>query len=146
MDMGVNMQGDMPDDSFSAAKLARLQDEGIIEIAQPGTPEHAAFDREMAAELEVADAEILALEGPDALTSGRLLRQEALKAELDPERYGHAFAGFCARRGWERSDLASYLGVTLDQLAAMALLARADTRRFERYGADPARLADVLAG
>src|SRR5215212_6703936 len=151
------MQGDMPDGSFSADELARLKASGLIEIATPGTPEAAAFDRELADELEAADAELLALEGPDAFTSARMLRQTALRAELDPERIGHAFAAWCRARGWERTDLANWLGVTVDQLAAMAIERRADPGYpldsglpqhdlAERFGADPARLAEVLGG
>src|SRR3954466_10760411 len=115
------MQGDQPDGSFSAEELARLEAAGIIEMVEPGTPEVAAFDQQLADELEAADAELLALEGPDAFTSARMLRQTALRAELDPERFAYAFAAWCRARGWERSDLAEYLGVTVDELAAMAI-------------------------
>src|SRR3954470_5967771 len=119
------MQGDQPDGSFSADELERLQREGVIEMIQPGTPEAAAFDQELANELEAADAELLAREGPDAFTSARMLRQTALTAEHDPERVGHAFAAWCRARGLERSDLAEYLGVTVAQLPAMAIERRA---------------------
>lgn len=158
------MQGDNDDGSFSAAELERLVDGGILEVHQPGTIEHAAAQQAIRDEIEVADAEALSIHGPDAMTSGRLLRQEALKAERDPERYGHAFAGFCASRGWERGDLASWLGVTTDQLAAMALERRAKLERqcvdgqpdwtvvgtplrllAKRYGVDGDRLGAVLA-
>src|ERR1700752_628485 len=115
------MPGDMPDGSFSQAELERLERDGIIEIHQPGTQGRHEPRRKMAEELDAANAEALAIDGPDALTSARLLRQEALKAERDPERVGHAFASWCRARGWERSDLASWLGVTVDQLAAMAI-------------------------
>jgi hypothetical protein len=148
------MQGDMPDGSFSAAELERLKAEGILELHQPGTPEHAAARQQIRAEIEVADAEALAIHGPDALTSARMLRQMALVCELDPERVGHAFAAWCRSRGWERADLASWLGVTIDQLAALAIERRGLTGcpedgehgdLAERYGADADRLAAVLA-
>lgn len=150
------MQGDMPDGSFSAEELARLEAAGVIERIQPGTPEAASFDREMVEQLAAADAELLEREGPDALTSDRYLRQTALAIEQDPTFVGHAFARWCQRRGWERSDLADYLGVTLDQLAAMAISSVAGTGEpmstgdsharalAERFGADPGRLAEVL--
>jgi hypothetical protein len=150
------MQGDMPDGSFSEAELERLQREGIIEMIQPGTPEAAAFDQQLADELEAADAELLALEGPDAFTSTRMLRQTALRAEHDPERVAYAFAAWCRARGWERSDLASWLGVTVDQLAALAIHTVAGARESmpagdsharalaECYGANPTRFAEVL--
>lgn len=149
------MQGDMPDGSFSQAELDRLEREGILEVHQPGTPEHAAAREQLREEIEVADAEALAIHGPDALTSDRLLRQMALVCDLDPGRVGHAFAAWCRGRGWERADLASWLGVTIDQLAAMALARRGLTGcpedgehvdLAERYGADADRLAVVLAG
>ena len=139
------MQGDMPDGSFSAEELERLEREGIIERIQPGTPEAEAFNREMAARLMAVDAELLRTDGPDALTSDRLLRQEALKAEHDPERVASAFAAWCRSRGWERADLASWLGVTTGQLAAMALHSRSDAGLADRYGADAGRLASVLS-
>src|SRR5215213_1664018 len=110
------MQGDMPDGSFSAAELARLEAAGIVEVHQPGTPGYEAGRREMREELAYADAELLALEGPDALTSERLLRQTALRLEANPEYLAHAFAAWCRVKGWERPDLASWLGVTIDQL------------------------------
>src|SRR3954469_3347783 len=115
------MQGDQPDGSFSQAELERLEAEGVIEMIQPGTPEAAAFDQQLMDELEAADAELLALEGPDAFTSARMLRQTALTAESNPERIAYVFAVWCRRQGWERSDLADWLSVTLDQLAAMAI-------------------------
>ena len=155
------MQGDNDDGSFSQAELDRLVAEGILEVAEPGTPEHVAARRAMREEIEVADAEALGIHGPDALTSDRLLRQAALVAELDPDRVGYVFAAWCRSHGWERSDLASWLGVTVDRLAAMALepLLRAWSHDVpngqwptstadlaERYGADVERLAQVLAG
>ena len=106
------MQGDQPD--------------GLIEAATPGTPEAAAFDQALIDELDAADAEQVALQGPDAFTSARLLRKMAIVSELDPTRIGYAFASWCRARGWERSDLAAHLGVTPDQLAAMAVERRAD--------------------
>src|SRR4051812_9438789 len=151
------MQSDQPDGSFSADELARLEASGFVDSTRPGTPEAAAFDQELIDELEAADAELLALEGPDAFTSARLFRQTALTAELDPERIGHAFATWCTARGWKRSDLADYLGVSIGQLAAMAIERRADPGYpldtdlpqldlAERFGANPARLAEVLTG
>lgn len=140
------MQGDNDDGSFSAAELERLEAAGIIEVHRPGTSGWHEHARQMADEIAVDDAERLALDGPDTLTSARLLRQTALVAELDPEKLGHAFAAWCASRGWERSDLASWLGVTTDQLAAMALIARLDGHLATRYGADADRLAAVLGG
>jgi hypothetical protein len=151
------MQGDMSDGSFSEAELKRLEAEGIIEIHQAGTPKWRAHTQAIADELEAHDAELLAHEGPDALTSERLLRQTALAVERDPDFVGYAFAAWCAARGWERSDLADYLGVTVSQLAAMAIIARADYRfsmdangseaksLARQFGADASRLAQVLA-
>jgi hypothetical protein len=116
------LQGDQPDGSFSADEFARLEASGLIEAATPGTPEAAAFDRALIDELDAADAEQITLQGTDAFTSARLLRQMAIAAERDPTRVGYAFAAWCRSRGWERSDLA------------------------ERSGADPGWLAAVLLG
>jgi hypothetical protein len=44
----------------------------------------------MRARLDMADADLREREGPDALTSARLLRQTAIAAEHDPELIGHA--------------------------------------------------------
>lgn len=139
------MTGDMPDGSFSAAELERLEAAGIIEVHQPGSPEWHEHAKAMADELAVADAEALAIDGPDALTSVRLLRQEAIRAERDPERVGYQFAAWCISRDWDRSDLAGYLGLTVDGLAALATELRSVSDLAERYGADRARLAMVLA-
>jgi hypothetical protein len=100
----------------------------------------------MAEQSAAHDAEMLERDGPDALTGERMMRQAAIGAELDPEFVGHAFAAWCKRRGWERSDLADYLGVTVNQLAAMALVPICQGHLAERYGADPGRLAEVLGG
>jgi hypothetical protein len=157
------MQGDRPDGSFSAEELARLQAGGGVEIVLPGTPESEVSDRAMVERLDAVDADLIEREGPDALTSERLLRQAALSAERAPEYVGYAFAAWCRARGWERSDLADYLNVTVNQLAAMAITQRAEPwsphpeRRSsddgvprvdlaERFGANAGRLAVVLAG
>ena len=124
-------------------------------MIRPGTPEAAAFDQELADELEVADAELLALEGPDAFTGSRMLRQTALAAEAGPGAGRQCLRGLVPARGRERAELAGYLGVTVDQLAAMSVERRADPGYpldagiaqgdlAERFGADPERLADVL--
>jgi hypothetical protein len=142
------MRGDHPDGSFSAAELARLEAEGIIEIIQPGTPEAAELDRAMAAQVDAHNAVMLETEGPDALTTDRAFRMEAIAAEQDPEMVAYAFAAWCQRRGWERSDLADWLGVSADRLAALALHDRpmdAGTELARRFGADAGRRAAVLA-
>jgi hypothetical protein len=132
-----------PDGTFDlAAELAAER----IDIVQPGAPEADAFDREIAEQLPEYDARLLAEQGPDALTSDRHLRQAALVAERNPDLLGSAFAAWCERRGWERADLADFLGVTTDQLAAMALVSRCQAHLAERYGADAGRLAAVLDG
>jgi hypothetical protein len=140
------MQGDMPDGSFSEEYIRRLEAEGIIEIARPGTPEWEAALDEMAEQLDAEDAERLALDGPDALTSDRMLRQTALVLERDPESVAYALAAWCQSHGWTRSDLASWLGLTIDGYAALALELRAADDIVDRHAVDPERLAAVLAG
>jgi hypothetical protein len=78
----------MPDGSFSEAELSRLEDEGAIEVHRPGTPRWHAASRAMREQLVAHDAEMLEKEGPDTLTSDRLLRQTAIAAERDPELVG----------------------------------------------------------
>src|SRR4051812_8144663 len=97
--------------SFTQADLEILAAAGSIEIILPGTPEADAFDRRIADELRAHDAALLAREGPDALTSVRALRQAALAAERDPERVGFALSAFCHAHGWDRSRLATWLGI-----------------------------------
>src|SRR4051794_13435816 len=86
-----------------------------------------AFDAKVAAELiEAADAELLALEGPDALTSDRALRlsqfkqQQAVEragriwdAEGDSDRVGYVLATFRKQRRWSPWQLAAWLGISV---------------------------------
>src|SRR4051794_12024352 len=92
--------------TFTLAELQELAYAGVLEIVEPGTPEAVAFDRAMAAQLDQVDEELRRREGPDAVTSDRLLRSAAIGAERDPQLVGYALAAFCRSRGWERSDLA----------------------------------------
>jgi hypothetical protein len=136
--------------------LAALEAAGAIEIHAPGTPAADAFHRDRLAQLAAVDAELVARDGPEAMTSDRLLRQAALTAEHDPAFVGHRLAACCRSRGWERSDLASWLGLTIDQLAALSIESTPGSPNpggtphastlAARFGADPARLAAVLGG
>jgi hypothetical protein len=127
---------------------------GDIEIIQPGTPEAAAFDREMVAQLDAYNAKLLEREGPDAMTSDRQLRQAALAAEQVPDYVAYAFAAYRERLGLDRDGLARWLDVGPDQLAALAITARPDPLSptfidevedlARRYGADRGRLAETL--
>jgi hypothetical protein len=146
------MIGDNDDGNPGDAERARPDTEGLSEHHRSaGASRRECGPRRCSPPLDDENAELLAREGPDALTSDRHFRQAALAAELDPELVASAFAGWCRERGWERSDLAGYLGVTVDQFAALALTSRAmaatETRPLaERFGADTARLDEVLAG
>jgi hypothetical protein len=83
------------------------------------------------------------------------LRQAAVAAERDPARIGHTLASFGRRRNWERSKIASWLGISPDRYAALALEPRAihgcpgkssDLQDLaNQYGIAPDRLAAVLA-
>jgi hypothetical protein len=116
-----------PDD-LDAAEAA-----GALSYAAPGTPEAEAFDLAMADELDALDAEFLAREGPDALTSDRAFRMAQFKqqqaaerqrelaaAEQDDNRVGHVLATFRAQRGWSAETLADWLGVSADDLVRLA--------------------------
>ena len=127
---------------------------GDIEIIEPGTPEAAAFDREMVNQLDEYNADLIEREGPDALTSDRQLRQAAVTAEQDPRYVAHALADARARLVADRAGLASWLGIGPNQLAALGLESRPDpsaptfTDRVrelaKRYGVNADRLADAL--
>ena len=153
--MPITPEGDDDEEGgYTFADLQAMEAAGDIEIIQPGTPEAEAFDREMADRLAEHDRELLEREGPDALTSGRLLRQTALVAEQDAFYIAHALASYRERLGFDQAGLAQWLGVGPNQLAALAIKPRPDpsTPAFadevqtlaERYGADPGRLAEAL--
>ena len=92
--------------------------------------------------------------GPDALTSDRQLRQAMLAAERDPGTIAHALLLARRQLGYDHAELARWLGITTDRLAALALEPRpgpaapafVDQVRelARRYGADPGRLTDAL--
>lgn len=83
-------------------------------------------------------------------------RQNAMLAERDPGTVASALAAFRARRGFERSGLAAWLRISPDRLVALTLERRPDPTDPDhedavdalagRYGADPIRLAEALAG
>ena len=83
-------------------------------------------------------------------------RQHAVLAERDPGTVASALAAFRRRRGFERSGLAAWLRMSPDRLVALALERRPDpldpehenavALLAERYGADPIRLTEALAG
>ena len=144
------MDGDEPDEGAYTPEELRAMG---LEVVPPD--EHEAFDREMAAALAAHDDELRAREGPDAVTSNRLLRMAALTAESDPAFVGSVFAAFRERRGLAPADLAAWLGVDADQLAALAVGPRPDRTSATfadevrtlaaQYGAEVGRLYEVLA-
>ena len=146
----------MPDDqhdarepgTFTRAEVEALQAAGVIETHEPGSPDADAFAQAMVVHLEAFDAELLEREGPDALTSERLLRQTALAAESNPALVESALAAYRDRQGWTRDQLATWLGLTSASLALLALEPRdAEVDALaERYGVDRGRLVLVLAG
>lgn len=83
-------------------------------------------------------------------------RQDAMVAERNPATVAFALAAFRKRRGFERSSLAAWLGISPDQLVELTLERRPDPSAAEyatvvtgiavRYDANPARLADALEG
>ncbi len=89
-----------------------------------------------------------------ALTSDRQLRQAALAAEHDPGTIAHALLVARRQLRHDHAELARWLGIDADRLAALALEPRPypsasdfsdQVRRLaERFGADPDRLADAL--
>ncbi len=149
----------MPEDDedeggFTLAELQAMEAAGDIEIIQPGTPEAEAWDRAMAEQLAEHDRELVEREGPDALTSDRLLRQAALAAEQDPTTIGCALLIARRQLGYDHAELARWLGVGPNQLAALVITPRPDPSAptfadavqalAKRYGADPGRLVEAL--
>ena len=142
-------RGDPDEGAYTAEELRAMG----VEIVPPD--EHEAFDREMAAALDAHDDELRAREGPDAVTSDRLLRMAAITAESDPAFVGSAFGAFREGRGLAPADLAAWLGVDADQLAALAVSPRPDPASAafadqvrvlaKQYGAEAGRLYEVLA-
>jgi len=127
---------------------------GDIDIIRPSTPEAVAFAVELAGQLDGSNAELIARDGPDAMTSVRLLRQAGLLAEGDPGTVAGALASYRERLGFDHAGLAAWLGVNATQLAALGLCARPDPASpafidivgelTRRYGADAGRLAEAL--
>ena len=126
-----------------------------------------AFDAEMAAVVEAADAELLALEGPDALTSDRALRlsqfrrQQAAEreaaawgAESDSGRLGYVLATFREQRGWSRWQLAAWLGLSVYHFKRLNQETRPEgdpeevrvilARLARRYGVDADQLREAF--
>ena len=143
-----------PEGTYSLADLEAMAAAGDIELAMPGTPEADAFDRRMAEQLAEYDRELLERDGPDALTSERLVRQMALAAERDPGTVGHALLVARRQLGYDHAELARWLGIDANRLALLAIKPRPDPsapifatwvhQLAERYGADPGRLAEAL--
>ena len=148
-----------PDDepaegTYSLLDLQAMDAAGDVELAMPGTPEHAAGVRALREQLAAYDADLVARDGPDALTSDRQLRQAALAAEHDPTTIAHVLLAARRQLGYDHVQLARWLGITPDRLAALAILPRPDPAAptfaerigelADRYGADPGRLADAL--
>jgi hypothetical protein len=79
----------------------------------------------------IAQAEmgLTALAMPDAEAVVNADREALATAEQDPEKIGHALAGYRKRQGWTHEDLAAFLGLTLRQLAALSVERRPLTRR-----------------
>ena len=142
------------DVTYTMLDLEAMEAAGDIELAMPGTPEAEAAREAMVDELDAYDTELLAREGPDALTSDRQLRQAALAAEQDPATIAHALVTARRQLVTDHTGLASWLGIDADRLAALVLERRPDPaapdfvdqvrQLAERYGANPGRLGDAL--
>jgi len=142
------------DDTYTRLELEAIEAAGDIDASRPGTPEVAAFDREMTADLDEYNREIMPRDGPDAPTGDRLLRQAGLLAERDPNTVAAGPAGYRARLRLDHAGLAAWPGITPTQLAALGLCARPDPSSpafvdvvgefGRRYGVDPGRLAEAL--
>jgi hypothetical protein len=120
---------------------------------------HALLDALPEDRLALAETALTALAMPDD-ESVVIADREALAAsEQDPEKIGHALAGYRKRQGWMHEDLASFLGLTRSQLAALSAECRPRFRSkqgiwspgsgiyalAEAHGADSHRLFEAIA-
>jgi hypothetical protein len=108
--------------------------------------------------LAQAETALAALAMPDDDSIIRADRQALAEAELDPEKIGHALAGYRTRRGWTHEDLAAFLGLSLSQLVSLSVEPRPLVRSkegiwshgsgiyalAEAYGADNHRLFEAI--
>ena len=82
------------------------------------------------------------------MTSDRQIRQAALDAESRSGTIGHALARYREARGWSRDELAAWLGVTVDGLAAISVeLVPPPVLTYllaDRYSIDQGRLHEAL--
>src|SRR5436190_23535546 len=78
---------ELPHGAMTPADLEKLESAGVFSVIRPNESAAADdLDAESAAQLEIYDAELLALEGPDALTSDRARRLSEFKAAQAVER------------------------------------------------------------
>ena len=141
--------------TYSLADLQAMEAAGDVDLAMPGTDGATARDRAIRDQLVAYDADLVAREGPDAATSDRQLRRAALAAEHDPGTVAHALLIARRQLGYDHAELANWLGIGTDRLAALALEPQPDPsaptladwvrRLAERSGADVDRLTDALA-
>ncbi len=114
----------------------------------------AALDRTMIDQLDTDHAGLIAQDGPDAVTSDRLLRHVATLAERDPGTVAATLASYRKQLGLDHVGLAGWLGMNPTQLTTLGLCARPDQASpafadlveelARRYGADTGRLAEAL--
>src|SRR5215218_6913607 len=110
--------------------------------------------------LALAETALTALATPDDESVVGADGEALAAAEQDPERIGHALAGYRKRQGWTHEDLARFLGLTRSQLAALSAECRPHIRGkqgiwspgsgiyalAEAHGADSHRLFEAVAG
>ena len=109
--------------------------------------------------LALTETALTALAMPDDESVINADRAALAAAEQDPERMGHALAGYRERRSWTHDDLAAYLGLTLRELADLSVERRPFIRSkqgswspgsgiyalAEAHGADGHRLFEAVA-
>jgi hypothetical protein len=109
--------------------------------------------------LALAETALTALAMPDHESVINSDRAALAAAEQDPEKIGHALAGYRKRRGWTHEDLAAFLGLALNQLATLSVEPRPLVQSkqgiwspgsgiyalAEAHGADSHRLFEAIA-
>jgi hypothetical protein len=81
---------------------------------------HELLDSLPADRIPLAETALTALAKPDSASAIDSDRAALAAAEQDPDKIGHALAGYRQRHCWTHDDLAAFLGVTLQQLTDLS--------------------------
>ena len=131
---------------------------GRLDMATHRERLHELLDMLPEDRLALAETALTVLAMPDDESAINSDRAALAAAEQDPEKIGHALAGYRKRRGWTHEDLAAFLGLALNQLATLSVERRPRYRSkqgswspgsgiyalAEAHGADNHRLFEAI--